>query len=180
MLPPVFQLLKASTAVKAIVGSSPPRIYRHGSAPQRPDSVPFPEPYITWFLVSGTPENNLSDPPPTDRMSVQVDCWHQRDAGIEALAKAARDALEQGGHVLSILADGREPDTGLYRLSLQADLWVDRTHVGSDNINNGDDNTIDPGSDAVVLVDAGSPDDAMGDPGDAFIDTETGDVFSKV
>lgn len=121
MLPPVFQLLKASSAVKAIVGTNPPRIYRHGEAPQ--DTT---KPYITWQLIGDFPENNLSDTPPTDRATPQVDCWHQTDAGVELLAIAARDALEVGGHMTGIVVNLREPETKLYRIGMQFDFWVSR------------------------------------------------------
>jgi hypothetical protein len=117
MLPPVFALLKQSAAVKNIVGTNPPRIYRHGNAPQ--DKA---IPYVTWFLVVGTPENNLSDPPPDDRMTVQVDCWHPTDTGVDLLATAVRDALEPHGHVTGILIDERDTATRLYRMALQCDL----------------------------------------------------------
>lgn len=118
MLPPVFQTLKASPAVKDIVGTNPPRIYRHGDAPQNTE-----RPYITWQLVSGVPENNLSDPPPVDRQSVQVDCWHQTDSGIELLADAVRDAIEPVAHMTGALIDAREPETKLYRISLAFDFF---------------------------------------------------------
>jgi hypothetical protein len=118
MLPPVFQTLKASAAVKAIVGTNPPRIYRHGTAPQNGD-----KPYITWQLVSGVPENNLSDPPPVDRQSVQVDCWHQTDAGIEVLADAVRDAIEPVAHMTSAFNDSRETETKLFRIGLNFDFF---------------------------------------------------------
>jgi hypothetical protein len=118
MLPPVFQTLKASTAVKAIVGTNPPRIYRHGSAPQ--DTT---KPYITWFLVAGTPENNLSDPSPVGRQAVQIDCWHQTDAGVDVLADAVRDALEPIVHITAVIDNEREADTKLYRVAFQADFW---------------------------------------------------------
>lgn len=126
MLPPVFALLKASTDVKTIVGTNPPRIYRHGSAPQRPDNLPLDQPYVTWFVAAGDPENHLSGTPPTDRIVVQVDCWHQTDSGIELLARAVRDALEPHAHMTGIPVDLREPETRLFRLSLQFDWWVSR------------------------------------------------------
>ena len=118
ILPPVFATLKASAEVKAIVGTNPPRIYRHGAAPQYTD-----RPYISWLLVSGIPENNLSDPPPVDRSTVQVDAWHPEDAGVELLANAIRDAIEPTAHCTGVLIDGQESDTKLYRLSLQFDWW---------------------------------------------------------
>lgn len=121
MLPPVFQTLKASSAVKAIVGTNPPRIYRHGSAPQ--DTT---KPYITWFVVSGLPENNLSDLPPVDAITVQVDCWHPTDAGIESMAEAVRDAIEPYAHMTGMPVNLREPETKLYRIALEFDWWLSR------------------------------------------------------
>jgi len=121
MLPPVFQTLKASSAVKAIVGSNPPRIYRHGAAPQ--DTA---QPYCTWFAVSTTPANNLSDLPPVDLVSVQVDCYHQTDAGVENLARAVRDAIEPHAHMVSMPANMREPESKLYRIALTFDWWLGR------------------------------------------------------
>ncbi len=122
MLPAVFQLLKGSAAVKAIVGTNPPRIYRHGSAPQD-----VPPPYITWSLISGVPENNLSDPPPLDRMTVQIDCWHATDSGVDALATAARDAIEPTAYMTSVVIDLRDPETKLYRMGIQFDIFNGRS-----------------------------------------------------
>ena len=121
MFPPVFQTLKASAAVKNIVGTNPPRIYAHGDAPQ--DSA---KPYITWFLVSGTPENTLSELPAVDRDQVQVDCWHPTAAGIKLLATAARDAIEPSAHLVSVPVDDRDPETKLYRVALVFDWFVNR------------------------------------------------------
>lgn len=121
MLPPVFQTLKASVAVKNFVGTNPPRIYRHGDAPQGVE-----KPYITWFLVVGTPDNHLSGLPPSDRLQVQVDVWHTTDAGMTLLAQAVRDAIEPYAHCISVPIDGREPDTGLYRMALVFDWFVNR------------------------------------------------------
>jgi len=118
MFPTVFQTLKASTAVKNIVGTNPPRIYQHGNAPQRPDNLALSDPYITWFVASDTPENQLSGTPTTDRSSTQIDCWHQTSSGIKALATAVRDAIEPSAHMTAINADLREAETGLFRVSM--------------------------------------------------------------
>lgn len=118
MLPRVFEVLKNAPSVTAIVGT---RVYRHGSAPQ--DTT---RPYVTWQLVAGTPENNLSSTPPIDRMTVQVDCWHQTDAGIEVLATAVRDAIEPVAHMTGMPVNEREQATKLYRIALQFDWFVDR------------------------------------------------------
>jgi hypothetical protein len=120
MLPPIFQTLKSAGAVTAILGATP-KVYRHGSAPQ--DVV---APYVTWSVIAGVPENNLSSTPQIDRLPVQVDCWHTTDTGIEALAVAVRNALEGVCHMTGILLDEREPETKLYRISLQFDYWLPR------------------------------------------------------
>ena len=119
MLPPIYTWLKTSE-VQDIIGT-PPRAYRHSSAPQ--DTT---KPYVTWQVISGVPENNLTDLPPVDRITVQVDCWHQTDAGIEQLATAVRDAIEPYAHMTGIVINLREPETKLYRIGLQFDIWHDR------------------------------------------------------
>lgn len=118
MMPPVFQALKASTAVKDIVGTNPPRIYRHGEAPTQTD-----KPYITWFLVSGVPENNLSNTPPVDRQTVQVDYWHPTAAGIDLLSDAGRDALELVATMTNVILDQRDLESRLYRIAQQFDFF---------------------------------------------------------
>lgn len=124
MLPPVFQLLKASAAVRSIVGSNPPRIWRHGAVPE---TVPTPirDAYVTWLCFL-TPENQLSGTPPTDRGTVQLDCYHPDDKGIVDLATAVRDALEPYGHMTSTPFDGKEAESKLFRMSLQFDIFVNR------------------------------------------------------
>jgi hypothetical protein len=134
-LPPVFQALKASTAVKAIVGTNPPRIYRHGAAPQVPNGQPITDPFITWALAGATPENQLSGLPPIDAMIVQVNCWHTTDAGIELLAAAARDAIEPFAHLTGIPINQRELGaTKLYRISLQFDWWHHRDEIAESSV----------------------------------------------
>lgn len=118
MLPPVYQTLNVVSAVTSIVGQ---RIYRHDRAPQ--DTT---RPYITWFLVVGTPENELSDVPGIDRQTIQVDCWHQEDVGVVTLATAVKDAIEPIAHCTSIPINGREVETKLYRIGLQFDWFLSR------------------------------------------------------
>lgn len=120
ILPPVFALLKAAPAVTSILGANP-KVYRHGIAPQGTAA-----PYAVWLVVGADPENNLSDAPPADRIVIQVDCYHTTDGGVEQLAQAVRDALEPHMHLTGIPIDQREPDTGLYRIGLQFDIWLSR------------------------------------------------------
>jgi hypothetical protein len=118
MLPPVYTWLTGSSPVETIVGT---RVYRHQSAPQ--DTT---RPYVTWGLLTGAPENELSDLPVIDRCSIEVDCWHQTDEGVEDLATAVRNAIEPYGHMLAVTVDLREPETKLYRMSMQFDIWLSR------------------------------------------------------
>jgi hypothetical protein len=118
MLPPIYSTLRSSSAVVNIVGNS---IYRHGAAPQGQTA-----PYITWSLVFGQPENTLSELPQIDSMQLQVDCWHAKDAGVEELATAVRNALEPYAHMTGSILDEQEPDTKLYRMTLQFDWWLNR------------------------------------------------------
>lgn len=119
MFPLVFTWLKVA-AVEAIIGS-PPRAYRHGEAPQ--DTT---RPYVTWALISSVPDNELSNLPPSDRWTIQIDCWHQTDAGVESLAQAVRDAMEPYGYLTSIPVNLRESETKLYRIGLQFDILQNR------------------------------------------------------
>lgn len=120
LLPSIFAILKAAPAVTAILGAAP-KVYRHGLAPQGTVA-----PYVVWMVISGDPENNLSEAPATDRLTLQVDCYHTTDAGIEQLAEAVRDALEPHMHMTGIPVNQRETDTLLYRLALQFDCFQSR------------------------------------------------------
>lgn len=124
MFPQVFQTLKASQAVKDIVGTNPPRIYRHGSAP--PPDKREAGPYLVWFVVTGNPENTLSELPAVDRQQIQIDCYHSTDTGIEPLAIAVRDAIEPYAHMVGQPVDLRDLETGLFRIALTFDWFVDR------------------------------------------------------
>lgn len=118
MLPPIYTILGSDAAVAAIVGD---RIYPHGDAPQG-----VTQPYVTWLVVSGVPENGISDAPDIDRIGVQIDCWHPTSAGVVTLASAVRLAVEPHGHVTTISLNGRDPDTRLYRFAVELDYWLSR------------------------------------------------------
>lgn len=118
MFPPVYSTLRASPAVVSAVAD---RISRHGDIPQDTS-----KPYITWFIVAGQPHDQLSDAPQSDFVTVQIDCWHQTDAGIAALAVAVRDALDMAGVHNRIRLNQREPETRLYRVAVEADFILRR------------------------------------------------------
>ncbi len=117
MIPPVYSLMRASSAVVAIVAD---RIGAHGQV--LPNEL---RPYITWQIVSGTGDNTLDKGrAPNDRASVQVDCYHTEEAGLRSLVNAARTALESDSYYVGLVADERDADTRLFRMALQFDFIV--------------------------------------------------------
>lgn len=118
MLPLIYQILRANAALVALVGT---RIYRHGSAPQN-----VLKPYISWFVVTGTPENQLSGAPCTDMDSCQIDVWSDTDQQVVDIATEVRKALDSGGHANTVVVNLRETDTRLYRISFQTDIITPR------------------------------------------------------
>lgn len=127
MFPLVYPILKDAPAVAALVGT---RIYRHGSAPQN-----VVAPYITWFIVAGTPENALGETPRVDNYQVQVDCWSNNtgtgDAQVEELAEAVRDALEARADMSAVAVNGRDPETMRYRIGMTFTFWTHRPALSS-------------------------------------------------
>ncbi len=124
MLPDVFSLLNVS-AVRALVGT-PPRIYRHGQAPQ--DVV---APYITWFSVFGRPEITLSETPAVDNYTIQVDCWSNNTGTgatqVNALAKVVRDTIETRFHVTGQPVDEQDFQTQRYRIGMVCTIFEHRS-----------------------------------------------------
>lgn len=120
MIPPIYQTLQASAAVRALLGARP-RVFRMGEAPQDSD-----KPYATWLLISGVPENTLSETPAIDRDSIQIDVWAKGDAECEEIAIAIRDRMEQVTHMTAFRVHGREEETRLYRIGLDFDIWHPR------------------------------------------------------
>ena len=118
MLPNVYQTIRQNSTVVSTVGT---RIYRHGSAPQN-----VQKPYITWFLVSGNPYDNVSAAPCGDRDMVQIDCWSETDEQVETLAYAVRSALDSNLITNRMVINSRENDTKLYRIAIEADFIASR------------------------------------------------------
>jgi hypothetical protein len=121
MLPAVFPILARDSEVTGFIGSTPARVYRHGEAPQN-----VVRPYVTWFVVTGAPQNQLDDPPDIDNYSVQVDCWSDDDSEVEELATAVRDAIETEFHMTAVIANGRDPQTMRYRIGMIFSFWTHR------------------------------------------------------
>lgn len=121
MLPPIFQTLTSSSLITDIVGT---KVFPYGDAPQD-----ITRPYVTWHIVSGVPQNSLSEVPDIDNISIQVDCWHPVAAGLEELATAVRNRIEPYAHMTNIPLNDRDRETRLYRMTLQFDWWLNRDYL---------------------------------------------------
>lgn len=119
MLPLVYPLLTNDSTVAGLVDG---RVYRHGDAPQN-----VTRPYVTWFVVTGTPENTLDEVPRIDDYRVQVDCWSDGDAEVEELSEAVRNAIEPSAYMTQVHADDRDPETKRYRMGMTFTFWTDRS-----------------------------------------------------
>jgi hypothetical protein len=119
MLPLVYQILRANQIVKNLVGT---RIYRHSDAPQNAD-----RPYVTWFVVMGMPELQISGTPCSDMDTIQIDCWSEKDAEVENLAYSVRTALDNAKIANRIVNNGRENESRLYRIGIEADIIRSRS-----------------------------------------------------
>lgn len=117
MLPPIYPLLMASSAVQALIGD---RAYRHGSAPQG-----VLRPYVTWSAPGGFAENAF-DGADADVFRLQVDCWADADDAIETLASAVRAAIEPAAHLVAYIADERNFETRRFRIGMTFDFILAR------------------------------------------------------
>lgn len=116
MFPKVFRTIH-TPAVAVIVGD---RIGRYGFVKQTEQ-----RPYITWQIISGQPFDNLSSAPTGDFTTVQIDCYcggENADGQVEALATAVRAALDAGLICNRLVVNNRDPDTGLFRVGMEADF----------------------------------------------------------
>jgi len=113
MFPRVYRTLRTAEVI-AIVSD---RIARHGEIDQDER-----RPYVVWQIVTGQPHDQLSGPPTSDFTTVQIDCYHEEDEGIEELALAVRAALDAALIVNRVSMNVRDPDTRLYRVSIDADF----------------------------------------------------------
>lgn len=122
MYPPVFETLKNNTAVAALLGGSPFRVFVPGEAPQETKNT-----YLVWQMIGGQPENYVGDLPDLDSYTVQMDVYAATLSDARAVAKAVRDAIEPVAYVAGWLGESREVDTRLYRVSFQVDWITDRS-----------------------------------------------------
>lgn len=117
MLPPVYATLMADATVASMTGG---RIRQDVGNPDEG------APYIVWRLLTATPELTTQRRAPADRCSISVDVFASNEDERETLTKAARDALEPHGHILTIQSLGKDADTRLWRMTFDMDWFIAR------------------------------------------------------
>lgn len=119
MLPPVFKTASTSAAVAALLNSGGvTRLFEWGEAPQG-----VARPYAVWQVVSGSPDNYITNRPDVDAYTIQFDAYAADGDGAEAVAIALRDAVEGVAHITSWRSHGRDSETADYRIGFDV-RWI--------------------------------------------------------
>lgn len=126
MLPPVFKTADADPNVRGLLRSGVStfsdtpvtRLFEFGEAPQG-----TPRPYAAWQVVSGSPDNYITNQPDVDSYTIQIDVYAADGNSAESVAVALRDTLERVAHVTSWRNHGRDSDTADYRLGFDV-RWI--------------------------------------------------------
>ncbi len=118
MIPNLTAILKGNGAVHAICGDNVFRTFK-----DKPGDV---GPYIVWQIISGVPENNLSDLPDIDDARIQVDSYCNDQGTARTLSEAAQAVLELLGYVVFGPVEGHEEETLLWRWTIDVEFWTDR------------------------------------------------------
>lgn len=121
MMPPVFPILNGNSAVKALLGSQPLRVYPWGQAPQN-----VARPYVTYGVYNGQPENQLDPTPQIDNIGTQIDIWGDSAKSCHDCFVAIRDALEPLAHMTTYQAQEKDSETQLFRARMEFDFWIQR------------------------------------------------------
>jgi len=111
MTPPIVSLLVASSAVTAIIGANPSRIF-----PDEAIQAATP-PYIVWSTTVGSAYILMDAPPPADHVRTTLQIYAMSATERDALYEAARAALEANGYLASLNFSGYDPDTKRYTVS---------------------------------------------------------------
>lgn len=120
----LITFLKAGSAVATLVAA---RIYPL----TMPQGGEYPA--VTTQRIDGPRVRSLSGPSNLAHPRFQIDCWATTYASVKAAAQAVRQRLDGyrglmgtttvGGVSLESDTDDFEPDTGLYRVSLDFIIW---------------------------------------------------------
>jgi len=118
---PIFAVCAADTAVTAVLGIQPTRLYPFGEAPEG-----VVKPYAVWQLLTGSPDNYLSGRPDIDGYTLQVDVYGATASDARAVSQAITHAVELKANVTRWGGETKDSATKLYRLSFDIDWLVPR------------------------------------------------------
>lgn len=121
MYPPVFETASASAPVKALIGSSPVRLWPFAQAPENSAL-----PYVVWQTIGGAPENYINNAPDVDQFSIQIDVYGTGAASVRAVAKALRDAIQDVANIVAWRGESIDSETKNYRFTFDVDWFVKR------------------------------------------------------
>lgn len=118
MNPDIFPILKADSAVTALLGANPLRVYPWASAPEKPQA-----PYATYGVFNGNPENYQAQAPDITRMGTQIDIWAKSEKSAHEIFDAINAALNNVGHLINYQTVTSDNVTGLYNARMEFDFW---------------------------------------------------------
>ena len=118
MTAPIFEVVAADDAVRAVLGSSPVRFYPFGMAPQN-GSLP----YAVWQVVGGSPENYLAGRPDVDGFTLQVDAYGADPLATRRIVEVLRDSIELHANITLWLGESQDPATKRWRSVFRLD-WI--------------------------------------------------------
>lgn len=121
MNPYLFPPLKASTAVKDLLGYDPLRVYPWGRAPEN-----VVKPYAVYGVYNANPENYLGTKPDIDNKGTQIDLYGETAASVNDVFVAVRDVLEVDNYMTSFSTPDLDEDTNLYHARMEFDFWDER------------------------------------------------------
>lgn len=122
--PRIFQIIAADAACTALLGVNPTRFFPAGQANKQ-----APQPYATYGVVVGTPQNYLDKPADMDQKATQIDIYAKTFAECNDVYEAIRAALEPVENKIyidSFATPDRDAETGLYHARLEVDAWESR------------------------------------------------------
>lgn len=114
----LFSILNANTAVKALLGTSPLRVYPYGTKINKETA----KPYAVYGIFNATPYNYLGDASDMDLQGVQVDIYGETSASVTACFNAIRAAITHQGYLTSYSVLDIDIDDGLYHVRMEIDL----------------------------------------------------------
>ncbi|CAI8769857.1 DUF3168 domain-containing protein [Pseudomonas serbica] len=118
---PIFAVCVADAGVRALLGTTPHRLYPFGEAPEG-----VVKPYAVWQLITGSPENYLAGRPDLDGFTLQVDVYAGTGTSARAVTDAIARAIELKANVVRWGGESKDTETNLYRSSFDIDWLVPR------------------------------------------------------